>query len=393
MASEIAPNRKHMKIALVGVRPADQVTLKGYLRVLLRLDVELEWVSATDLGIDLFMINDEFRGAASVNKLLETNAGVPVLYVSRNDASDGGISQDLLTLPLKQINLLHDWLNKNVRILGGQFRPTNSGNFSNNANQQEIRTTNQTNQVVKPITAESLQGTSANLTDIIDVIEHLQNRAKSMYELVDNGQSVAIIDAYRQLIWTSHAPKLSSDWRLKTYTGQPLDDKDAKDSSNWLWQAGLQSELLTTLIDNTSKYQIRYWAKPTQENRRNALAVMTAIESAPMSVMEISQITGIGSPDIKKILSALLLSGNLSEVSYKSLKSQYATQKAQPISQPTGSTTVNTQTQVAQNQPVQTSPVRQAEPVPPRPEPTKEQVEQKEEKLGFLSRLRRKLGL
>lgn len=38
--------KKVMRIALVGIRPSDQVIIKGYLRVLLRLEADLEWVSA-----------------------------------------------------------------------------------------------------------------------------------------------------------------------------------------------------------------------------------------------------------------------------------------------------------------------------------------------------------
>ena len=53
--------KKVMRIALVGIRPSDQVIIKGYLRVLLRLEADLEWVSANHQQIDLFIINDEFR--------------------------------------------------------------------------------------------------------------------------------------------------------------------------------------------------------------------------------------------------------------------------------------------------------------------------------------------
>lgn len=377
MASDVAQNKNHMKIALVGIRPADQITLKGYLRVLLRLDVELEWVSAADIGIHLFMINDEFRGANSVSKLLQTNAGVPVLYIAHNDAGEGGMRDNLLTLPLKHINILNDWLLQNVKVLGVQPRTTSSVNTAQSTRDTATQTTHAPQ--VAPITAQSLQSNYADLKGMIDVIEQLQQRPKSLYELTDKGQKIAVIDAHRQMIWTINAPKLSSSWQLKSYTGQLPSDKDAKDLADWLWQAGLQSDILTPLIDNTNKYQIRYWAKPTEQNRRESLAVMTAIESAPISVLEIAQITSIGVPQIKKIIGALLLAGNLQQASYQSLKTQYANQKTQ---------------QNAQSNIQSAQPTARSEPViPPKPAPNPEQDEQKEEKLGFLARLRRKLGL
>ena len=42
-----------MRTALVGVSPADKVMLKGYLRILLRLEADLEWVSANHPQADL----------------------------------------------------------------------------------------------------------------------------------------------------------------------------------------------------------------------------------------------------------------------------------------------------------------------------------------------------
>lgn len=65
--------KKVMRIALVGIKPGDQVMLKGYLRILLRLEADLEWVSANNQQIDLFMVNHDFRHAESVQKLANSN--------------------------------------------------------------------------------------------------------------------------------------------------------------------------------------------------------------------------------------------------------------------------------------------------------------------------------
>lgn len=391
MASDVAQNRNQMRIALVGVRPADQITLKGYLRVLLRLDVGLEWVAATDFGIDLFMINNEFRGAGSINKLLETNANVPVLYVARNEVGDGGIQQNLLTLPLKQINLLNDWLIQNVQILRNQARPvsasnyTNSSHYANSSSHTSSPTPNNLATQPKPSSMPS-NISHANINHLIDIIDTLQDPSKALYELVDNGQSIAIIDAYRQMIWAKNIPKLSSQWQLKPYIGQSLSDKDAKDSADWLWQATLQSDVLIPFIDNTSQHQIRYWAKPTEQNRRHALAVMTAIEATPRNVAEIAQITKAPMIEIKRIIAALLMSGSLQPPSYKALQAKRVAQTPKPT------TPIQSSRPIQPNQSSMPSSMHEhAE--SPKPPPTSEQVEQKEEKLGFLARLRRKLGL
>lgn len=109
--------KKLMRVALVGIRPADQVLLKGYLRVLLRLEADLEWVSASHASVDLFMINKEFAQAASIIKLLESQPQKPVLYTSRSDTDKGWIKDDQLVLPLTGLNELNEWLLYSVAAL------------------------------------------------------------------------------------------------------------------------------------------------------------------------------------------------------------------------------------------------------------------------------------
>lgn len=103
--------KKVLRTAIVGVRPADQAMLKGYLRVLLRLDFELEWVSAKHPQVDLFLISNDFRHAANA-KILQGQQHKPVLYTSRTDTGEGQLVDDRLVLPLKCLNGLEKWLTR-----------------------------------------------------------------------------------------------------------------------------------------------------------------------------------------------------------------------------------------------------------------------------------------
>ena len=81
--------KKVMRIALVGIKPGDQVMLKGYLRLLLRLEADLEWVSANNQQIDLFMVNHDLRHAESVQQLISdkpNTATIIPLVVRRKTA-------------------------------------------------------------------------------------------------------------------------------------------------------------------------------------------------------------------------------------------------------------------------------------------------------------------
>ena len=100
--------KKVMRIALVGIKPGDQVMLKGYLRILLRLEADLEWVSANNQQIDLFMVNHDFRHAESVQKLISSKPNTATIYTARSETENGYLSQDLLVLPLKDLEPLSE---------------------------------------------------------------------------------------------------------------------------------------------------------------------------------------------------------------------------------------------------------------------------------------------
>lgn len=356
MASEVEQSKKQMRIALVGVRPADQITLKGYLRVLLRLDVELFWVSATDSPIDLFMINEEFQGVASVTKLLQTHSDVPVLYVDRVEVGDGGINQNVLTLPLKQINLLNDWLVRHVAVLSGSLLPTGFSTTTKNAiNKVEVPESS-----VLDVDEVALKG-------FISFIKELQARQGRQYELLDGERLIAMIDVSRQRVWIrSASPTISTKWSLRPYHGQTLEPAQSLDLIAWLWQIAWQNtEALTPLVDANEQYQLRYWIKPPMnEMRRSLLQIMTVMEMSPVSVVEVAARAGVSVAFAKKAVASLLFAGSLMDGNYQRLKV--------PV---IGATTAS-------------PPVIEKAPEPP-PVTTPQQ----EEKMGFLARLRRKLGL
>lgn len=355
MASEVEQSKRQMRIALVGVRPADQVTLKGYLRVLLRLDVELAWVSATDSPIDLFMINEEFRGVASVTKLLQVHQGVPVLYVNRVEIGDGGIAQNVLTLPLKQINVLNDWLVRHVAVLSGSLLPTGFNTTTDNAMSK-----------IGAVDDTLSKNNEDELKGFIALIKELQGRPRASYELFDGERVIAIIEGSRQRVWIrSPSPTLTSAWTLRPYHGQVLDPAQSLDLVAWLWQMAWQNaDTIMSLVDGSERYQIRYWIKPPMnEIRRSLLQVMTVMEPSAVLPTEIASRAGVSLPFAKKVVASLLFAGVLMDGTYLKLK-------------------VPSKTETIVAPPV---PEKAPEPAPATP--------QQEEKMGFLARLRRKLGL
>lgn len=337
--------KQRMNIALVGIRPGDQVVLKGYFRVLLRLDVELNWVAATDKVIDLFMINSDFASASSVVKLLEIQNSVPVLYVNRDDAGVGGVTQNTLTIPLKQLGLLNDWLTANIPSLSDNLTPTPKADTT-------IKVT-----ASKPKTE--------NLRTVVELIKTLQSRPKSNFELMDGDKVIAIIDGSRQLIWQQGSvSKITSSFYLRPYVDE-LPEVAGRDSAHYLWfLAWHNPDSLMSLISHTASYRLRFWAKPPASLRRELLHVMTAIQKEALTIEQIAQKAQISPLTAKKALVALLVSGHLTEDAYRSL------------------TYLNT---------VPEPDLKIEVKVPERPPVVFD--EEQDEKISFLSRLRRKLGI
>lgn len=382
-------NKKQMRVALVGIAPADQVTLKGYMRVLLRLDVNLEWVAVADGNIDLFMIKNDFRSADSVTRLLENNRSVPVLYVANDSLGNGSLNQDTLTIPLKQIGLLSDWLTRNVPALAGvvpsiggvspantqtSTAPTTAQSANQNAAQTQGTTVGQ---------IRTIQPSVSPMQAIIDLIEKLQGRSKSLFEIVEGGVSLAVIDGYRQMVWVQSAhATLSERWQLRPYHGA-MPATTPQDVNAWLWQMAWHNpSVVASLIDNHSRYQLRYWVKPSVgQDRRDLLQIMTAMESQPLSVAEIAARAGVSSMTAKNAVASLLLSGNLTTDSYKELKVQGTIEPPKAISG-------HNQVGVGQLTSSVSTPVSEPK-AAPKPAVAPEQAE----KLGFLARLRKKLGL
>lgn len=345
-----------LRTALVGLKPADEIMLKGYLRVLLYLNVDLEWVPATHPQVDLFLIDNEFRLAANID-FLQNQQHKPVLYVSRTDGIKGTIVNDKITLPLKKLDELKYWLIKSVPILTQKPPVLDKTNSQNKALVDDIISTEQTPSPFREVVTSNLEhstdsnhsavvpsfNTSSRLRDyqnIISVIKTLQERPLGLYQIAAGQQVLAIIEPKHSRVWhlqnfeNATSSTLNLDWQLQPYNHERPKDIKAEDLIQWLWQcAWQQSELLLPLVNDDTSYQLRYWVKPvmltnnanssivskTNEGRRELLQVMTALESIPCDVNQLAGLDGISIKTAKKIIASLLFSGSLQTENYYQL--------------------------------------------------------------------------
>lgn len=459
-AADDSSIKKVLRIALVGIRSADQVMLKGYLRVILRLEADLEWVSANSPNIDLFVINDEFRHADSVVKLLHSKTDTAALYVDRDANGQGSIAGDTLVLPLKEVNELSGWLYAHIASLGGNpqavpktqstVTPTNSAPPSSSSAQTttqptgkaaqprtldevlqsragaasaSAQTTNPTPSVTAGTKASSPAPTYPSVAHItadtsqrrafIQLICQLHDRRKAQDRIwvIQNldGQAMVYFSPKHQKIYITPdhlAFTVSSDWQLATTATLPNEAKPyAQDMVQWLWQQALNhTELLAPVIDSLPTSTLSSWVKPQADNQRHDRLLLQAIwERQALSPSQAARLANIDVATACSTWAGLLAAGVLQDHVYQALANQtlasaepsvqathvaappaVATQPSSPTSAAaapiTSPTPTVSQSSLTNQSDVQTASSAGAD-LP------------KGNMGGFLSRLRRKLGL
>lgn len=409
-------NLKHvMRTALVGIKPADQVILKGYLRVLLRLEVDLEWVSANHPDVDLFFISHEFKHADNVIKLLAKQGRKPALYIKRSANEEGTLVGDELSLPLKKMDVLNQWLYSHVALLGGvATQNTHTQNTPSNQSTQTEQTSQTPSQLTNPAQSSTAQSSTTDTHQaLIRFIEAIHQPQADKQHIVLAGNIVATVDTKRQIVWQRDANianihALFAD-NLTTIdlvtakdepTGQPTDLKQ------WLWDnAWAKIDSLTPLISQSATFALRYWVKPSHGvERRDLLRIMTAMEHGQNGVVNIADMAGTSPMVTKQVLAGLLFAGYLDKSAYDNLA------VAPSVSSPTNTSATPSQSVDgidAKASPLDAILSQRALGMPPKPQPAstitptsqqtaqpaKSDAPEKKEKMGFLSKLRRKLGL
>lgn len=350
--------RQQLRVAMVGISPADQITIKGYLRVLLRLDVSLEWVSAGDNEVHLFFVNEQFKNASSVNKALQSNIDAVVLYVNHSMGYEGGLVGNLIGLPLKNIELLEYWLRSNLGILA------NPSHSFDDIDAVDLSKVAKPAPAPAPSTTASTQS-SSHLGNLVTILKAL-NARQGLIALTQNGAPAAIIDPKRQRVWVQ-AGRIALD-QLTLGQASAMPTGAGEDAVSWLYDLAItqgRAAELYRLVDE-GEFYLRYWVRPSNSAElRDAVAVMTALERKHRSAYDVARITGIARARVEDVLAALLMCGAFESVIYEKLVAPVPAAPAPvvPIRTPPPAPT-----------PVQTPPVNK-------------------EKMGFLARLRRKLGL
>ena len=377
--------KKVMRIALVGIKPGDQVMLKGYLRILLRLEADLEWVSANNQQIDLFMVNHDFRHAESVQKLISSKPNTATIYTARSETENGYLSQDLLVLPLKDLEPLSEWLFSQLPFLSGvpvsnkestaakltadaidayqsttdtianqcvasnppAQVPNPSSGVAQSAQASAITTShtyNAPNQL-----AESSQSMGSSTTANATVNdEYLIGFAKIFSQIAQRHNEVLSIKSPAGTLFAYINPKQQRVWEVSEYTSsnQPwiisladnaaanqLDVKTATNLVQWLWKlASTHGQKFEGLLDSHINYHIDSWVKPIHDaDQHDHLKIQCVLEARSLTIDELVTRSQCSLPQVKKTLIGLFVAGALPASVYQQTIAQL---NSKTISQP-----------------------------------------------------------
>ncbi|BFM98722.1 hypothetical protein MOXK02_02810 [Moraxella sp. K02] len=380
--------KKVMRIALVGIKPGDQVMLKGYLRILLRLEADLEWVSANNQQIDLFMVNHDFRHAESVQKLISSKPDTATIYTARSETENGYLSQDLLVLPLKDLEPLSEWLFSQLPFFSGVSVSNKASTTAKltadvaHAYQSETDTianqrvaSNPPAQVANPSSgvAQSAQASAATNSHTHNAPnqlaassqsmgssttangtvndEYLIGFAKIFSQIAQRHNEVLSIKSPAGTLFAYINPKQQRVWEVSEYisSNQPwiisladdaaanqLDVKTATNLVQWLWDlASTHGQKFEGLLDSHINYHIDRWVKPTHDaDQHDHLKIQCVLEARSLTIDDLVARSQCSLPQVKKTLIGLFVAGALPASVYQQTIAQLNSKTiSQPVTQ------------------------------------------------------------
>lgn len=380
--------KKVMRIALVGIKPGDQVMLKGYLRILLRLEADLEWVSANNQQIDLFMVNHDFRHAESVQKLISSKPNTATIYTARSETENGYLSQDLLVLPLKDLEPLSEWLFSKLPFFSSVSVSNKASTAAKltadtvDAYQSETDTianqrvaSNPPTQIANPLSgvAPSAQASAATNSHTHNAPsqlaasrqsmgssttangtvndEYLIGFAKIFSQIAQRHNEVLSIKSPAGTLFAYINPKQQRVWEVSEYisSNQPwiisladdaaanqLDVKTATNLVQWLWDlASTHGQKFEGLLDSHINYHIDRWVKPTHDaDQHDHLKIQCVLEARSLTIDDLVARSQCSLPQVKKTLIGLFVAGALPASVYQQTIAQLNSKTiSQPVTQ------------------------------------------------------------
>ena len=314
--------KQRVCVAMLGINPADSVLVKAYFRLLLRLDYEIQWVTATEAAADLLLVN---RGLSRFEKTQDflQSLHIPVLYVESARDGAGRFAGDTLFLPLLDTQDLGRWLQQHVAAISGALVAPSVDDLSTPFTEAPIQHGSSTSVNPVKLTATLPPKSAYYISDLKEIIYFLQRsktpnmipsaqpRYVTLYD--QHRLRIGVIDCQKRQFWIQQAGrfKLEAGWSLKV-SEQDIwhPTGDVVDLKQWLWLALHESKSVTTLVSTEHLIQLKYWPKPQAgSSRRDLLRIMALLAQQPMSAKRLAQLLNLPLHNVHQVVASLYGSG------------------------------------------------------------------------------------
>lgn len=319
-----------IRIALVGLEPSAQLAVKGYLRILLRVDFDIEWVSAKKPNVNLYIISSKFSNADSVKELL-TEQPAPFLFVERSERLSNTIDNNTLYLRLDDIKILQRWLHEHVPMIDAD------GNFVNETPEEldaevpavisDMVNHQQTAQATQALAAQNHSQMNASMhsafqtdgqvsEDTLALIQMANLRDGGLVEVMHGDAVIAVVDTKKRLVWpkgNTFYPEFALNWHTRPSHQSAGDDQYALNLHQWLWQTALyDNSCVSDLLPRHAKVSLRTWPKPEHDSyKSDYLKILALLELKAASVDDVVSMFGIHEKTVHTMMAALYLAGFL----------------------------------------------------------------------------------
>ena len=334
------------------------------------------------------MVNHDFRHAESVQKLISSKPNTATIYTARSETENGYLSQDLLVLPLKDLEPLSEWLFSQLPFLSGvsvsnkasttakvtadvahayqsatdtianqrvASNPTaqvaNPSSGVAHSAQASAVTTSHTHNAPNQLAESSQSMASSTTTNGTVNDEYLIGFAKIFSQIAQRHDEVLSIKSPAGTLFAYINPKQQRVWEVSEYisSNQPwiisladdaaakqLDVKTATNLVQWLWDlASTHGQKFEGLLDSHINYHIDRWVKPTHDaDQHDHLKIQCVLEARSLTIDDLVARSQCSLPQVKKTLIGLFVAGALPASVYQQTIAQLNSKTiSQPVTQ------------------------------------------------------------
>ena len=261
----------------------------------------LEWVNAADPDIDLLIIDIDFFGSSSIQRIIHSK-NIPYLKIDRNkkNSVDHHIIDSTITFPVLNTSVLADWL---ANILATPSTPAVSERATLTSNQLISHDLN----VPKKTS---------------DFYLRFHEKNNGLFKIIASHGLVGVFDQEKDFFWPNlhdNVQHLDSEWGI-SYATQADKSKTSNTQTSlkhWLWSLLNQdNQILEKVnIESSAYFQLISWPKIAQSNlRKDVYRICSVLNQRSMTIEMLEKHTNIDSTLVLNITRRLLIAGFVQQV-------------------------------------------------------------------------------